>query len=50
MRSQGSVYGLDRLLFDPRPYRDNRLYVRLGNSTEELTGRDMEDWLRGRQG
>ena len=29
-------------------YLDNRLYVRLGNSTEELTGRDLEDWLRGR--
>ena len=34
---------------DPRGhYLDNRLYVRLGNSTEELTGRDLEDWLRGR--
>jgi hypothetical protein len=32
---------------DPRAcYLDNRLYVRLGNSTEELTGRDLEDWLR----
>lgn len=29
-------------------YLDNKLYVRLGNSTEELTGRDLEDWLRGR--
>ncbi len=29
-------------------YLDNRLYVRLGNSTEELTGRDLEDWLTGR--
>jgi hypothetical protein len=34
---------------DPRPhYLDNRLYVRMGNSTEELTGRDLEDWLRQR--
>lgn len=35
---------------DPRPhYLDNRLYIRLGNSTEELTGRDLEDWLRQRR-
>ena len=27
---------------------DNKRYARLGNSTEELTGRDLEDWLRGR--
>jgi len=29
-------------------YLDNKLYVRFGNSTEELTGRDLEDWLKGR--
>lgn len=34
---------------DPMPhYLDNKLYVRLGNSTEELTGRDLEDWLKKR--
>ncbi len=26
-------------------FLDNKLYIRLGNSTEELTGRDFEDWL-----
>lgn len=26
-------------------YLDNKLYVRLGNSTEELAGRDLQDWL-----
>lgn len=29
-------------------YLDNRLYIRLGNSTEELAGRDLEDWLANR--
>jgi hypothetical protein len=29
-------------------YLENRLYVRLGNSTEELTGRDLQDWLMSR--
>ena len=34
---------------DPRAhYLDNKLYVRLGNSTEELNGRKLEDWLRQR--
>lgn len=27
---------------------DNRLFVRFGNSIEELTGRDIEDWLAKR--
>ena len=37
------------VLADPRAhYLDNKLYVRFGNSTEELTGRDLEDWLRQR--
>jgi len=31
---------------DRASYLDNRLYARLGNSTEELAGRDLEDWLR----
>ncbi len=30
-------------------YLDNKLYIRLGNSTEELTGRDLEDWLVARR-
>ncbi len=29
-------------------YLDNKLYIRLGNSTEELTGRDLADWLQQR--
>ncbi len=29
-------------------YLDNRLYIRLGNSTEELAGRDLQDWLANR--
>lgn len=29
-------------------YLDNKLYIRLGNSTEELAGRDLEDWLANR--
>jgi hypothetical protein len=34
---------------DPSPhYLDNRLYVRLGSSTEELTGRDLQNWLQQR--
>ncbi len=31
-------------------YLDNKLYVRFGNSTEELAGRDLEDWLATRAG
>ncbi|MBV6503372.1 MAG: hypothetical protein AKCLJLPJ_01442 [Fimbriimonadales bacterium] len=35
---------------EPRPhYLDNELFVRLGNSTERLTGRDLEDWLSKRR-
>ncbi len=30
-------------------YLDKRLYVRLGNSTEELAGPDLQDWL-GKRG
>lgn len=29
-------------------YLDKRLYVRLGNSTEELAGPDLQDWLEKR--
>jgi hypothetical protein len=30
-------------------YLDNRLFVRFGNSTEELTGRALQDWLGKRR-
>ena len=34
---------------EPRPhYLDNKLYIRFGNSTEELTGRELADWLQQR--
>ncbi|HVT13099.1 MAG TPA: RNA-binding domain-containing protein [Fimbriimonadaceae bacterium] len=29
-------------------YLDNRLFVRFGNASEELTGRDLQDWLEKR--
>lgn len=29
-------------------YLDNRLFIRFGNATEELTGRDLQDWLEKR--
>lgn len=29
-------------------YLENKLYVRFGNSTEELTGRSLQDWLETR--
>ncbi len=35
---------------DPRPhFLDDKLYVRLGNSTQELIGRDLQDWLQQRR-
>ena len=34
----------------PPTYLDNELFIRLGNSTEKLSGRDLEDWLRSRGG
>ncbi|MBA3725798.1 MAG: putative DNA binding domain-containing protein [Armatimonadetes bacterium] len=41
-----------RVVVTPGPsphYLDNKLYIRLGNSTEELTGKAMQDWL-GKKG
>ncbi len=31
-------------------YLDNRLFIRFGNASEELSGRDLQDWLQKRQG
>ena len=33
----------------PPTYLDNNLYTRLGNSTEQLQGRHLEDWLSTRK-
>jgi hypothetical protein len=32
----------------PPTYLDNELYIRHGNSTEQLKGRDLQDWLNAR--